>query len=219
MNQSIPVRRLNHVALKVRDLDGSVDFYKRVMGFTEDVGRFGDDVLAFLRAPGSANHHDLALLKIGPKATDASARSVGLFHCAWEVDELCDLVTARDRLVEEGCYHGENDHGATKAVYGTDPTATRSRSPGSSRAMNGAPGKQTRRSRRRWTSRRSSLAEAEPSSRRLLALSVASASVFRVDDQPLAVVGSIILPISVTLDAGNPLRSACSSMSSALSAT
>lgn len=121
MNGFIPVKRLNHVALKVRDLDASVDFYKRVMGFTEDVGRFGNDVLAFLRAPGSANHHDLALLKIGPKASDASARSVGLFHCAWEVDNLHDLVTARDRLVAEGCYQGQNDHGATKAVYGTDP--------------------------------------------------------------------------------------------------
>ena len=52
----------------------AVDFYKRLMGFTEDVGRFGNDVLAFLRAPGSTNHHDLALLKIGAKATDASGR-------------------------------------------------------------------------------------------------------------------------------------------------
>ncbi len=121
MDEFIPVRRLNHVALKVRDLDGSVAFYKRVMGFTEDVGRFGNDVLAFLRAPGSANHHDLALLKIGPSATDASARSVGLFHCAWEVDHLADLVTARDRLTAEGCFQRQNDHGATKAVYGTDP--------------------------------------------------------------------------------------------------
>ncbi len=121
MDEFIPVRRLNHVALKVRDLDVSVDFYKRVMGFTEDVGRFGNDVLAFLRAPGSINHHDLALLKIGPKATDASARSVGLFHCAWEVDHLSDIDTARDRLTAEGCFQSQNDHGATKAVYGTDP--------------------------------------------------------------------------------------------------
>jgi catechol-2,3-dioxygenase len=121
MSDFIPVRRLNHVALKVRDLDESADFYTRVMGFTEDVGRFGNDVLAFLRAPGSTNHHDLALLQIGPKATDASPRSVGLFHTAWEVDDLRDLVTARDRLTAEGCFQGENDHGATKAVYGTDP--------------------------------------------------------------------------------------------------
>jgi catechol-2,3-dioxygenase len=121
MDEFIPVRRLNHVALKVRDLDASVGFYTRVMGFTEDVGRFGNDVIAFLRAPGSPNHHDLALLKIGAKASDASARSVGLFHCAWEVDDLRDLVTARDRLVAEGCFQSQADHGATKAVYGTDP--------------------------------------------------------------------------------------------------
>ena len=121
MDEFIPVKRLNHVALKVRDLDASVDFYTRVMGFTEDVGRFGNDVIAFLRAPGSPNHHDLALLQIGSKASDASARSVGLFHCAWEVDNLRDLVTARDRLVAEGCFQSQADHGATKAVYGTDP--------------------------------------------------------------------------------------------------
>lgn len=121
MDEFIPVKRLNHVALKVRDLDASVGFYTRVMGFTEDVGRFGNDVIAFLRAPGSTNHHDLALLKIGLKATDASARSVGLFHCAWEVENLRDLVTARDRLIAEGCFQSQADHGATKAVYGTDP--------------------------------------------------------------------------------------------------
>jgi catechol-2,3-dioxygenase len=121
MDEFIPVKRLNHVALKVRDLDRSVGFYTRVMGFTEEVGRFGNDVLAFLRAPGSTNHHDLALLKIGSKATDASARSVGLFHCAWEVENLRDLVTARDRLITEGCFQSQADHGATKAIYGTDP--------------------------------------------------------------------------------------------------
>jgi len=121
MIDSIPVKRLNHVALKVRDLDRSVGFYTRVLGFTEDVGRFGNDVIAFLRADGSTNHHDLALLKIGPNATDASARSVGLFHCAWEVDDVRDLVTARDRLIAEGCFQSQADHGATKAVYGSDP--------------------------------------------------------------------------------------------------
>jgi len=121
MDAFIPVKRINHVALKVRDLDASVGFYTRVMGFTEDVGRFGNDVIAFLRAPGSTNHHDLALLKIGPKATDASPRAVGLFHCAWEVENLRDLVTARERLVAEGCFQSQAYHGATKAVYGHDP--------------------------------------------------------------------------------------------------
>ncbi|HET7654473.1 MAG TPA: VOC family protein [Acidimicrobiales bacterium] len=121
MDDFIPVTRLNHVALKVRDLETSVDFYTRVMGFTEDVGRFGNDTIAFLRAPGSINHHDLALLHIGAKAADANARSVGLFHCAWEVASLRDLLVARDRFLAEGCFNSQADHGATKAVYGTDP--------------------------------------------------------------------------------------------------
>jgi catechol-2,3-dioxygenase len=121
MNDFTPVQRLNHVALKVRDLDQSVDFYKRVLGFTEDVGRFGRDTIAFLRASGSTNHHDLALLKIGPNAADASPRSVGLFHTAWEVGSIGDLARAREQLVAAGCFDSQADHGATRSVYGSDP--------------------------------------------------------------------------------------------------
>jgi catechol-2,3-dioxygenase len=105
----------------VRDVDASADFYKRVLGFTEDVERFGHGVMAFLRAPLSANHHDLALLGIGSKAADDSPRSVGMFHFAVEVDSMEDLVKGFDRLATEGCLDGAADHGATKAVYGRDP--------------------------------------------------------------------------------------------------
>ena len=83
--------------------------------------RFGHDTIAFLRASGSTNHHDLALLKIGPNAADASPRAVGLFHTAWEVDGIGDLVAARARLVTEGCFDSQADHGATRSVYGSDP--------------------------------------------------------------------------------------------------
>jgi len=121
MDTNIRVRGVNHVALRVRDVETSADFYKRVLGFTEDVGRFGGGVMAFLRAPLSTNHHDLALLQIGPEAGDVSPRSVGMFHFALEVDAIEDLVTAHDRLTAEGCFDSEADHGATKAVYGHDP--------------------------------------------------------------------------------------------------
>lgn len=120
-SNDIGIRRVNHIALRVRDVDCSADFYKRVLGFTEDVGRFGHGVMAFLRAPLSTNHHDLALLQIGPGASDAGQRSVGMFHFALEVDDIEDLVTAHDRLTAEGCFESEADHGATKAVYGRDP--------------------------------------------------------------------------------------------------
>ncbi len=117
----IGIRGVNHVALRVRNVDVSVDFYTRVLEFTEDVDRFGRGIMAFLRAPRSTNHHDLALLQIGPDAADASPRSVGMFHFALEVDTIEDLVTAHDRLEAEGCLESESDHGATKAVYGRDP--------------------------------------------------------------------------------------------------
>jgi catechol-2,3-dioxygenase len=117
----IGVTGVNHVALRVRDLERSADFYKQVLGFTEDVGRFGRGVMAFLRAPRSANHHDLALLQIGPDAGDASPRTVGMFHFALEVGAIEDLLVAGERLTAEGCFESAADHGATKAVYGRDP--------------------------------------------------------------------------------------------------
>src|SRR5437016_4448821 len=103
MGTSIGIQGVNHVALRVRDVEASAEFYKRVLGFTEDVERFGYGVMAFLRAPQSSNHHDLALLQIGPKAADDSPRSVGMFHFALEVDSLEDLANGYDRLVAEGC--------------------------------------------------------------------------------------------------------------------
>ena len=117
----VRITGVNHIALRVRDVDVTAEFYKRVLGFTEDVERFGHGVLAFLRAPLSENHHDLALLQIGEGAADNSPRSVGLFHFALEVNEIDDLVVAQARLEQEGCFQGASDHGATKAVYGTDP--------------------------------------------------------------------------------------------------
>jgi catechol-2,3-dioxygenase len=51
----------------------------------------------------------------------AKAHPVGLFHFALEVKEIDDLVAAQARLEQEGCFQGASDHGATKAVYGSDP--------------------------------------------------------------------------------------------------
>ena len=121
MNDFTPVKRLNHVALKVRDLDQSVDFYTAYSGSPRTWNASAATPIAFLRASGSTNHHDLALLKIGPNAADASPRAVGLFHTAWEVDGIGDLAAARERLVTEGCFDSQADHGATRSVYGSDP--------------------------------------------------------------------------------------------------
>jgi len=120
MEESIKIRGVNHLALRVRDIDTSAGFYRDILGFTEDVER-PMGIMALLRAPLSTNHHDLALLQIGPAAADDSPQSVGLFHFALEVETMDDLVTARDRLASAGCLDSESDHGASKAVYGHDP--------------------------------------------------------------------------------------------------
>lgn len=114
----IPVSRLNHAVLFVRELDRAVDFYRRAFGFevvTESAGK-----AAFLRAHGSANHHDLGLFAT-PTKSRPPLGTPGLYHLAWEVPRIEDLAAARDTLSELGALIGESDHGATKSLYGQDP--------------------------------------------------------------------------------------------------
>ena len=114
----IPITRLNHAVLFVRDLPNVVAFYKRAFGFevfSEMPGK-----AAFLRAKNSANHHDLGLFA-APTQTRAPLGSPGLYHLAWEVPAIEDLAAARTTLSELGALVGESDHGATKSLYGRDP--------------------------------------------------------------------------------------------------
>jgi catechol-2,3-dioxygenase len=115
----IPVRRLNHAVLYVRDLDRSIDFYTRAFGF-EVIDRF-EDRAAFFRSSFGSNHHDLAVFEVGAAAPSPPPGSVGLYHLAWEVDEITDLVTARDLLIEMGALVGATDHTVSKSLYGKDP--------------------------------------------------------------------------------------------------
>lgn len=115
----IAVARLNHAVLFVRQLDPSVDFYRRVFGFSEVARERG--MMAFLRAAGSDNHHDLGLMAVGPAAPHPPRGSTGLYHLAWQVPTIEDLARAADVLAAEGVLGGASDHGATKSLYGQDP--------------------------------------------------------------------------------------------------
>ena len=112
------VRRLNHAVLYVSDLSRAVEFYRETLGFevrTEIPGR-----AAFLRAPDSANDHDLGLFAVGP-APPAAERRVGLYHLAWEVGTLSDLADIRNRLSAAGALVGASDHRVSKSLYAKDP--------------------------------------------------------------------------------------------------
>jgi catechol-2,3-dioxygenase len=114
----IPVRRLNHAVLFVRDARAAAAFYQEAFGFeiVEDAER-----AVFLRARGGGNHHDLGLFSVGPDARLPGRGAVGLYHLAWQVDAITDLASARETLRRLGAYTGESDHGATKSLYGHDP--------------------------------------------------------------------------------------------------
>ena len=77
--------------------------------------------MAFLRAVGSANHHGLGLMEVGPDAPQPAPGSTGLYHLAWEVPSVEDLAEAASLLTELNALVGQSNHGATKSLYGRDP--------------------------------------------------------------------------------------------------
>ena len=117
----MPVTRLNHAVLYVRDIARTREFYETVLGFETLIWMPGQG--AFFQAPGSTNDHDLGAFQIGSGAgpTTAGRTSVGLYHLAWEVDTLDELVRIRELLVAEGALVGASDHITTKALYAQDP--------------------------------------------------------------------------------------------------
>jgi catechol-2,3-dioxygenase len=119
----MPIHRLNHAVLFVRDVERSTAFYTEVLGFSRISSLQGLHGAAFLQAPGSTNDHDLGLFEIGAAAGDSPAgrSTVGLYHLAWEVDTLADLNRLAAALAEHGALVGASDHSTTKSLYGRDP--------------------------------------------------------------------------------------------------
>lgn len=119
----MPVTRMNHAVLYVRDADRTASFYEEVLGFSRlDTGPELRGAV-FLRAPGSTNDHDLGLFSIGSAAGPSAAgrSTVGLYHIAWEVDTLDELERLAGVLSRRGALTGASDHGTTKALYARDP--------------------------------------------------------------------------------------------------
>jgi catechol-2,3-dioxygenase len=118
----MPITRMNHAVLYVRDVARSVEFYQQMLDFRV-VMEIPGGRAAFLQAPGSNNDHDLGLFGIGAQAgsSEAGRSTVGLYHIAWEVDTLDELERLQAKLVEAGALVGASDHGTTKALYAQDP--------------------------------------------------------------------------------------------------
>jgi catechol 2,3-dioxygenase len=115
----VEVQQLGHVVLKVRDRDRSERFYEGVLGLP---------VAARLDAPPMTfftlgNHHDFAIVAVGPDGPDAAANSPGLFHVAFKVgDSPDDLRRAKAHLDALGVeIAGISDHTVSQSIYFDDP--------------------------------------------------------------------------------------------------
>ncbi len=109
--------KIGHAHLKVRDLQRSIDFYKRFLGLdvTEVVGNH----YAFLTA--GTYHHEIALQNVGPNAPQPPARGTGLYHVAFEVPDKGSFALAYRSLREAGITVLAVDHYISWAMYFDDP--------------------------------------------------------------------------------------------------
>src|SRR5262245_59252851 len=114
---SIGLKRLQHLVLWVSDVERSVRFYESLLGF-EVKHRFPG--AAFLKIPGTPDDHELGLFQ-QPGVRPPDERVARMYHAAWEVGEITDLVRARRRLAEAGALVGQSDHGTSLSLYAKDP--------------------------------------------------------------------------------------------------
>jgi catechol-2,3-dioxygenase len=112
---------MNHAVLYVRDSNAHKTFYEDVLGFETVIDNPGQ--FAFMRAPKSDNHHDIAFFTIGSGAapSEAGSKTVGMYHLAWEVGTLAELVEMEAELKAAGVLVGASDHGVNKSLYCKDP--------------------------------------------------------------------------------------------------
>jgi catechol-2,3-dioxygenase len=90
--------QLGHIALRVRDLERSVQFYRDVVGLPL---RSRHQTVAFLGIRQDASH-EIALFELGADAPGPEQNRVGMYHMAWEMASFEELQKFHARLVEHG---------------------------------------------------------------------------------------------------------------------
>ncbi len=115
------IARIGHVVLYVADLERSVDFYTKVLGFrVSDVypDTMMDGGMVFMRC--NADHHGVALVGGGA----APGERAGMHHMAFEVATIDEVLKARTWLEDHGVgivFEGRRRAGVQVAVEFRDP--------------------------------------------------------------------------------------------------
>ena len=115
----LKVTEMDHIVIRVKDVEGAIQFYTEVLGF-EITLRMGDDA-AFLGA-GDYHHHVGLNTWESRGGSPPPAASTGLYHVAFRYPDRAALATAFRRLVELSIpLDGAADHGVSEALYLRDP--------------------------------------------------------------------------------------------------
>lgn len=116
------MRALSHVVLKVRNLQRSEDFYSGTLGMRA-ISRLSDPKMTFFSLETTANHHDFALMEVGPSAPLPAEDATGLAHVALEVGSSAEeyglAVSLLDAKGIPILYEAER--GSSRSVHVLDP--------------------------------------------------------------------------------------------------
>lgn len=112
--------RIAHVVIKVRDLERSRKFYTEVLGM--DIMMEAPQIRGCFLANNRRDHHELALIEVGPQAEGPRHNQVGLVHIAFRLRSEEELQAAYKELKEKDVPIAFTvNHGITKSVYFRDP--------------------------------------------------------------------------------------------------
>ena len=114
------VQLLGHAVLKVRDIEQAEGFYHGVLGLPIAARMQEGFNMTFFTL---GNHHDFAIVGVGPDGPDAADDGPGLFHVAFKVgDSLDQLRTVKKELEAAGVpIELVADHTVSQSIYVRDP--------------------------------------------------------------------------------------------------
>jgi catechol 2,3-dioxygenase-like lactoylglutathione lyase family enzyme len=112
------IQFLDHVAIRVRDLEASAAWYEKVFGFTKNQFKEWGEFPIFMLA-GKAG---IALFPadVNDAEQDAASKNVKIDHFAFHVDHI-NFELAKEKLVELNIDYSQQNHHFFESIYINDP--------------------------------------------------------------------------------------------------